>query len=76
MHDSITTVIANMISLAKKATPYPIIQHLKLNTAYQLPFLLDQWYYHKKFPKQCTKNVRVYAEKAQKIKSAYHCTYM
>ena len=40
-----------------------------------LPSLLVQWSYCNNLPKQDTKSMKVYADKAQKIKSVYHCTY-
>ena len=72
-HKAITTVTANMISLANEPTPYPIAP--PKNEIPLLVAFLFQWSYHKKLPKQCTKSTKVYADKAQKIKSANHCTY-
>ena len=63
-----------MISLANKATPYPIIQHLK-TIPLPVAFFVGPLILRKKLPKQCTESMRVYADNAQKIKSAYHCTY-
>ena len=64
----------NLIFLANKPTPDPIIQHLKESI---ISGCLLNW--NTDFTKinlpRCSKCMGLYANKAQKIKSAYHCTY-
>ena len=64
----------NLIFLANKPTPDPIIQHLKESI---ISGCLLNW--NTDFTKinlpRCSKCTGLYANKAQKIKSAYHCTY-
>ena len=75
IHDSTTTVMANLIFLAKISTPDLIIQNLEQNITSICPLLWSTGLTQRKLPRKCTKSVELHANKAQKIKCAYHCTY-
>ena len=65
----------NLISLANKPILDPIAPKVKYHlpvTFFVGPLVLPNEYYQAD-PGQCTKSVKVYTDKAQKIKSAYNC---
>ena len=74
IHDSTTTAIANLIFLANIPTPDSLIQHLQWIVT---SICLLCWYSgltKGNFPRKCIESVEVYANKALKVKSAYHYT--
>ena len=75
IHDSNTTVIANLIFLANIPTLDLIIQHPVKNITSMCLLHWSISLIEGKLPRKCIKSMEVHANKALKIKSAYHCAY-